>query len=346
MESENLYSENPVMNTNLSEVLKVWGIDYNDEKVVLDPYYATDVEIKKEGKKTFLSRLKIPNNNKNDGIMKNLKSFNFGSAGYLELAKQEGVEAEILLKSSKKASLLDLNKLLEINDLSSLITYYDDENTKEYPLIVKLKGEFNSAFVEPPSRIIGKKWTNDHKIHSSKEAEIIAVSDVDFLYEGFWAKRTYENGLKPVIHSVASNGDFVVSVIDYFSGRDFLNALKSKKKKDLRVLSKISDYINEIGTVYKKKEKMLEISLLELRKKMNEIMYGGKDVNNLSNDLDTLKLLDSEIFKAKREISILREDMLNKVNIMLNKIIWINTLAMPLFMLFLYFGLFLLKRKK
>ena len=349
MESEDLYDRNPVMNTNINEVLARWGINALSDEVVLDPIYAREVNIPKEGKKIYPGWLSLNDGfsvNRNSEITKGLKLLNFASAGYLNLADVNGdVKSEVLLKTSSRAGTVKVDRVIENGDNERLAPYYADGG-KELILAARLKGKFVSAFDEPPSRIIGKKWTFDHITEADDNAEIIVVSDIDFLYEGMWAKRVYEKSMTPIINPFASNGDFVINAVDYLGGRSFLNRIREKRMTTKRTFKAISDRTAALNAEHLKKEAVLRKALLKGREQINAIAKSKNSGFDLHADLEKMTSLENAIYKIRREIADNRQYVSEKIDSMLNRIKWLNILALPCVLLVVYSILTVIRNRK
>ena len=349
MESEDLYDRNPIMNTNINEVLAKWGISSPSDKVVLDPIYARDISIPKEGKKTYPGWLSLNDDmsvNRKSEVTGGLKLLNFASSGYLEVFPMDGVMSEILLKTSTRAGTVDVSRVVENGDNERLAPYYVDGG-KELILAARLKGKFPSAFDEPPARIIGKKWTFDHFSEADENAEIIVVSDIDFLYEGMWGKRVYEKSMTPIINPFASNGDFVINAVDYLGGRSFLNHIRDKRMKTKRTFKMISDRTAALNAEHMKKEAVMRRALLKGREQMNAIIRNKSGSGfDLYSDLEKMTSLENAIYKIRREISDNRKYVSEKINSLLNYIRWINILAVPCVLLVVYSILMAIRNRK
>jgi len=348
MESEDLFDRNPIMNTNINEVLAKWGVNAPSDDVVLDSIYARKVSVPKEGKKTYPGWLALNDDfsvNRDSEITRGLKLLNFASAGYLNVSKTDGVTSEVLLKTSAHAGTVKVDKVIENGDNERLAPYYADGG-KELILAARLKGKFASAFDEPPSRIIGKKWTFDHIAEADENAEIIVVSDIDFLYEGMWGKRVYEKSMTPIINPFASNGDFVINAVDYLGGRAFLNRIRDKRMATKRTFKAISDRTAALNAEHLKKEAVLHKALLKGREQMTAIVRSKNSGFDLHADLEKMTSLENAIYNIRKEIADNRQYVSEKIGSLLNCIKWLNILAMPCVLLIVYSLLMVIRNRK
>ncbi len=212
----NLPSETPKIA--FSDILQAWGVTLAKEQFVADHRYARRVQVEVEGRQqeiSYLAWLGLQEQAlaKNDVMISSLKQLNVGSAGALQVIKNNKSVINItpLVTSSPESMLMPIDLLRPSPDALKILQEFKPQNIN-YTLAMRLEGKVMSAFSNQPL---------------GKETRLIVVADTDMLRDALWTQNVMDNGV-PALLPFADNGMFVVSAIEDLSGGGALAGLGSR----------------------------------------------------------------------------------------------------------------------
>jgi ABC-type uncharacterized transport system involved in gliding motility auxiliary subunit len=188
------------------------------EQFVADHRYARRVQVEVEGRQqeiSYLAWLGLQEQAlaKNDVMISPLKQINVGSAGALQVVKNNKSVINItpLVTSSAESMLMPIALLQPSPDALKILQEFKPQNIS-YTLAMRLEGKVMSAFSNQPL---------------GKETRLIVVADTDMLRDALWTQNVMDNGV-PALLPFADNGMFVVSAIEDLSGGGALAGLGSR----------------------------------------------------------------------------------------------------------------------
>lgn len=311
----------PKKSSNLQKLFTAWGLKYDENKILAD-----------SANKTNLGQFETPtiitlgpeSFSKQDIISKELNNMLLIQSGFFELDKKEGLEYSPLIFSSKFSQ--PISKTEAIVDPKSVASL--NNNLKptgiQYPIAVKITGNFKSAFPDG-LKIKKDEKSKDknpkpakHLSKSKKEGIVLAIADVDFLYNQFTVQEQNVFGQRLMIVT-NNNMAFMQNAVELLSGGSDLIKVRSRnslrkpftliKKREKIAQEKYNDTIVElekeavnveqrINELQQQKDKSQEFIItpeqkkelekfqdkeLEIRKKLRELR------RDLRKDIDSLK---------------------------------------------------------
>jgi len=204
-------------NPALNELLKSWGIELQENKVVADRSIAKSVNLRQaDGREStiqypFWLDCTVKNFDKKDVLTSSLDKMTIPSPG--SIIKTAGAETTVspLITTSKDAMLVDAQNIGEYQqNFSKFHTNY--KPTGAYVLAARISGPINSPF--------------NQNIRSAT-SNIVVIADADMLHDHFWLNIQKVMG-KDIGVPTAANGNFVLSAIDNLSGSNALISIRNR----------------------------------------------------------------------------------------------------------------------
>jgi len=239
------------MASDLPDLLRAWGVDYDPTQVVTDQERALYVTLRPgERPVAHIGMMGIPRDGfANDIVSGQLEVINMSSVGSLKSAEGASTNFEPLIQTSLSTMLMGTGFFSEMGDPTLLIDEFVSEEQRHY-LAARLSGRVSTAFpngypVEPPASptpliIVGQEPApepepvepeyvipENHISQSPGDIGVIVVADSDFLADRMWAQSQQVMGQR-VINAFASNGDFVINALDNLSGDTALINIRSR----------------------------------------------------------------------------------------------------------------------
>ena len=257
-------------NSDLPRLFDAWGVVYDDHKVVLDRSRALKIEL---GDSSFshpaMLGLGAQELNRSDAVTASLAQIDLSSAGYFDLAQDATTRLVPLLQTSVDAHVVPVQRVLESgSDPSLLLRDYVADNNR-YVLAARLRGTLRSAFPE--------RKEPGHLAQSAPDAEVILVGDTDLLSDRLWVDTQSFLG-QPMLNAFASNGDFIINLVDNLSGSSALLSIRGRSTSQ-RPFTRVQALQNAADQKFLAKKQELERELAETRARLDELQpaRGGRE---------------------------------------------------------------------
>ena len=251
--------------SDLPQLFKAWGIDYDPGKVVLDA--ANALPIQGQGGQTIrhLAILGLGKNSLSSDEVPTaqLESVNFSTTGQFKLADGSTLKLTPFVQSSGDAMLYDAEQLKFQPDPSQL--YENFLATKEhYVLAGRLEGKLKSAFPD--------KTDSGHLAESKENAHIVLVADTDVLSDRLWVQIQNFFGQK-IMNAFANNGDLIINIVDNLAGSADLIGIRGRATS-VRPFATVDAIKRKADQSFRQKEKELQEELAETEQKLNALQQG------------------------------------------------------------------------
>jgi ABC-type uncharacterized transport system involved in gliding motility auxiliary subunit len=251
--------------SDLPQLFKAWGIDYDPGKVVLDA--ANALPIQGQGGQTIrhLAILGLGKNSLSSDEVPTaqLESVNFSTTGQFKLADGSTLKLTPFVQSSGDAMLYDAEQLKFQPDPSQL--YENFLATKEhYVLAGRLEGKLKSAFPD--------KTVSGHLAESKENAHIVLVADTDVLSDRLWVQIQNFFGQK-IMNAFANNGDLIINIVDNLAGSADLIGIRGRATS-VRPFATVDAIKRKADQSFRQKEKELQEELAETEQKLNALQQG------------------------------------------------------------------------
>jgi ABC-type uncharacterized transport system involved in gliding motility auxiliary subunit len=285
--------------SDLEPLLKSWGVELVDDKIVGDPVAARQVQYPVNGRPQvldYLAWLAMPAEslNRDDMVTAELDGLNFASAGWLKAAEGATTTLTPLVSSSAEAQALDAEAIRSFPDPVALLTGYQRGGV---PMVMaaRMSGPAKSAY--PDALPEGVEAKPERLTESKVPIEVIVVADTDLLDDRTWLMTQNVFG-QQVGTPIADNADFVANGMDYLVGSSALADLRGRDVA-FRPFTRVIAIRRAAEAQYRAKEQELTNKLADLQRKLE-----GMDVE----ETEDAALLTTE---QKQEVDGFRTQLLD-----------------------------------
>ena len=348
--------------SSLDKLLKAWGVEFENAKVVADMNYKTQLRTGQGGRvqevPSFLSLTKLAINQE-DVLTSQLDNLHLPFPGVFSGTPAAGLTKTVLLHTSENAQLVD--KMMAQMASEQIIKEFKSAN-KEYALAIRLTGKFKTAFPDgKPKDAPAADDKKDEKdadkkkddkaetsLKESKNANAVTlVADTDFLFDQF-AVQVQEFFGQRIMIPRNGNLNLVQNLVEQLAGDENLIGVRSRATQN-RPFTVVNKMQADAEARYQSKIKKLEDDLAETQRRLNELQR-NKDKNQRfilspeqQAELANFRKKEAEVSKElKGERKKLRKD----IDSLENRLKVINIAGMPLFVSLTGVALAFFKRKR
>jgi ABC-type uncharacterized transport system involved in gliding motility auxiliary subunit len=311
--------------SDLPELFKAWGIDYDPHKVVLDRAHALQISAQQGAAPVpdpailgFVKSDLSPS----DVVTANLDTINVSSAGYFALAKGSKYTLTPLIQTSDDAMPVDSSRVKFLPDPTVLLNGYAPTHER-YVVAGRLEGQFTSAF--PDRKDAG------HIAQAKGKGEIILVADTDLLSDRMWVQVQPFFGQK-IMNAFANNGDFFINAVDNLTGSSDLISIRGRATSQ-RPFAVVEDMKRAAEQNSRGKEQELQQQLSDTERKLTELQSGKAKGSEMilspaqQGELQSFLQKKVEIRKQLRQV---RRDLDKDIDALGSRLKFLNIALMPI----------------
>jgi ABC-type uncharacterized transport system involved in gliding motility auxiliary subunit len=349
-------------NSTLSKLLPAWGIDFSQDKLIVDPTFATQIQRQNdvESDPTILS-INTDGINKQDVLGAAINDLLMPFVGAFSGKPAEGLKEDILVHSTKHAGLVDAALLQAGPD--AVHKAFKSTNT-EYPIAIRLSGKFKTAFpngkpAEKNPAQPSPTPTPDPKAspspspsgpalkESKSEGVVILVGDADFAYDSIAGRAQQVLGQNVFIPS-NGNLNFIQSCVEQLAGDSDLIGIRSRTSgsRPFVVVNKMQAAAEER---YQSKIDELEDNLNQTRQKLaalqNSKQTDQKTLISPEQQAEIKKFQESEA-TINKELKQVRKSLREEIDSLQNTVKWIDIVGMPIVVTLIGLTLAIVKRRR
>ena len=298
--------------SNLDKLLPAWGVNFESNQVIADrSYEQSQGQARVNPTVMTVTSAGIDSDDALTGSMRNLLMY---MAGVFYVDSKEGIEVDTLVKSSKSSQLV-VAQTAQFSPDQVVANF--KASGKEYPLAIRLSGNFKTAFPEgkpkspeaeePEDKEEDKKDTEEWLKQSQPGGSVFLVADSDMLFDDLSVARdmfgratAYRNHNLPLLEGAveqAAGGANLTSIRARGSGgRPFskFKELRDEASKELtEEIKKVDDKASELTR---------EISELMQKQGNNQMIVLSPEAANKIKELR-----EQEVTAAKRKRELQRE---------------------------------------
>ncbi len=342
----------------LNKLLPAWGIDFQTEKLLVDPTFATQIQRQNDvlSDPTILS-ITGDGINKEDVLGAALSDLLMPYAGAFNGNPVAGLKEDILVHSTKQAGLVD-TALLQAGP-EAVQKALKSANT-EYPIAIRLTGKFKTAFpggkpeeknpANPsPSPTPGASPSPAPELlkEAKSEGVVILVGDSDFAYDSIAGRSQQVLGQNVFVPS-NGNLNFIQSCVEQLAGDSDLIGIRSRASgnRPFVVVNKMAAAAQQ---KYQSKIDELEENLNQARQKLAALQTGKqtdqKTLLSPEQQAEIKKFQESEA-TINRELKQVRKNLREEIDSLQSTVKWIDIAAMPIIVTLVGLALAFVKRRK
>ncbi|HCV46066.1 MAG TPA: ABC transporter [Deltaproteobacteria bacterium] len=344
---ENQFGQQPQLASDLPDLLKTWGVEYDSTKVVGDRLHSTQVNTG-QGVMSFpmWMTFRTQSLDQEHPITAQLENLLFVEAGSLKKAAESQTDFTALLSLSEQSGLIDAFRLrFSAPDQLSRDMKVDD-SAKAVMAITA--GNFSSAFPNgQPAK--EKKDTQAQAAADESEAEtplkhthlnesadrnsILLFSDVDFLSDQFSVQKLNFLG-QSIIQPTNDNLNLMLNAAEHLSGNEALMSIRSRGRFS-RPFTRILAMQKQSQLLHQTEERQLLSQLDEVQQRLNSLLesagkQGQKEVILPPEVQEEIQQFREEERQARRKLRDVRKILRQDIERLGQGLLLLNMLLVPL----------------
>ncbi len=215
-------------NSGLKEFLQNMGVEYSEFLLAGDNVNSQQVIL--DGKKLQYPLQLVVNSQQmvSHKITEELSQLKLNHSGFFTYQSRENLKTKVLFATGNDSGMLPAGVLTDLSYDNLLKNYVVTD--KKYPLALLLEGKFNSLFQAPIISDI-KILEGLHYSFLSipqEEGTVVLVADSDMLTQSTWLDYSKKTDSPYQVMFTSDNLKFVRNVLDYLTGRKYLNVATKK----------------------------------------------------------------------------------------------------------------------
>ncbi len=352
--------QNPMMaqmgggGSSLDKLLKAWGIQFENTKVVADVNFQLEVgggNGQPSQRPTWLS-ITAQGIHTNDIVTGEIDNIWYFAGGEFAGTPADGLKETVLLKSTTESALVD-GFMANMSPDSVLKDF--KASGKEMALAIRLTGKFKTAF--PNGKPADKKDESEPKAEEKKaddslkeskvDTSVILVGDADMINDSFTVQET-QTPFGPIRRQLNSNLNLAQNAVEQMSGDNNLIAVRSRSVMN-RPFEVVKQKEAEASRRFQGEIANLEKKTQEAQQRINELQAQKSDKSQrfiLSPEQQAeLAKMEKESAESSTKLRQVKKDLAREVDALKTKLTWWNILAMPVAVSLTGIVLALYKRK-
>jgi len=295
--------------SNLPNLFKTLGVQYDDQLVAADRRYATRVSSRSGPVQyPFWLSLDAGSFNPEQIITSRLESMLLIESGFFKPLSGATVEFTPLITTSDTPGTIRASQLAMITPQTA-----DRYQAVEGPLTVAAltAGTFISSFNEKPE---GSSYTREHLPQAASPNTVLLIGDVDFINNSYALRKLNFLGqsiLQPLNHNIA----FLTNALDFITGSTELISIRSRGTFQ-RPFERVSEIEKQAQAKWHSVEQELTEKIQELQRTLSELQRARSQDNQLlisreqQAEIDRFKIEQLEFKRKRREVrKNLRQDI-------------------------------------
>ncbi len=344
---ENQFGQQPQLASDLPDLLKTWGVEYDSTKVVGDRLHSTQVNTG-QGVMSFpmWMTFRTQSLDQEHPITAQLENLLFVEAGSLKKAAESKTDFTALLSLSEQSGLIDAFRLrFSAPDQLSRDMKVDD-SAKAVMAITA--GNFNSAFPngQPAKEIKDTQaqaeadeseaetpLKHTHLNESAERNSILLFSDVDFLSDQFSVQKLNFLG-QSIIQPTNDNLNLMLNAAEHLSGNEALMSIRSRGRFS-RPFTRILAMQKQSQLLHQTEERQLLSQLDEVQQRLNSLLesagkQGQKEVILSPEVQEEIQQFREEERQARRKLRDVRKILRQDIERLGQGLLLLNMLLVPL----------------
>lgn len=360
--SQNNMMGPPPSTSNLPNLLKAWGLEFDSGKVVADLSFAKEISFRQGVPAQIQPAFLFVNDNginRSNVVTAQIDQLWMPFAGAFSGEPLEGLEQTVLIQSTEQSQLVD-GFMARLSGQQIARDFASDD--KKRPIALRLDGKFKTAFAEGKPKTeeeanaeedIDKEdeeeETEEESLKESKEdGAVVLFGDADFLADPFSVRVQNFLGAR-LISTMNGNLSLAQNLVEQLAGDNRLIHVRSRASMN-RPFTRIQEKQREAEEKYRSEIRALEEKRQQTQTKLNELQRNRTDVSQgqrfvLSPEQQAeLEKLRKQEVETNRQLKKTRRDLRKDVDALETSLKWINIAFMPIFVAFIGIFIALIKR--
>lgn len=360
--SQNNMMGPPPSTSNLPNLLKAWGLEFDSGKVVADLSFAKEISFRQGVPAQIQPAFLFVNDNginRSNVVTAQIDQLWMPFAGAFSGEPLEGLEQTVLIQSTEQSQLVD-GFMARLSGQQIARDFASDD--KKRPIALRLDGKFKTAFAEGKPKTeeeanaeedIDKEdeeeESEEEPLKESKEdGAVVLFGDADFLADDFSVRVQNFLGAR-LISTMNGNLALAQNLVEQLAGDNRLIHVRSRASMN-RPFTRIQEKQREAEEKYRSEIRALEEKRQQTQTKLNELQRNRTDVSQgqrfvLSPEQQAeLEKLRKQEVETNRQLKKTRRDLRKDVDALETSLKWINIAFMPIFVAFIGIFIALIKR--
>ena len=299
-----------VRSSSLHKLFETWGIEYSAASVVGDRQQALTIDEGggKQARHFALLGLAGESFNQDDIATSGLDVVTVAMSGTVGPKADTEVSFEPLLTSSNESMLFESSRFRFLPKVSSLAEGFTPTGDG-FVIAGRFELQPNSAFPEGSPNTDTDNATQ-HLTTGKNKVNIVVVADVDLLTDRMWVN--VQNFLgQPIYDAWASNGDFVVNLVDNLLGSSDLISVRGRASAT-KPFARVEQLQREADDQFRVQEQVLQNKLRETEQKLAQLESQRDDNNSAlftAEQSEEIQRFQAEKLQVRKELRKVRHEL-------------------------------------
>lgn len=325
----------------LEPLLKVWGVNFENTKVIADMTFARELSFQEGGRQQLMPTWLFVNPsgiNRDDIATSQIDNLLLPAPGSFGGTPMSGLKKTVLLKTTRQSQLVDgMNAQF---GSQRIVDEFKPSGT-EYELAIRLQGKFKTAF--PDGKPAEAKPTDEEKDaqaakkdekqsdslkESKRDGVVVLIGDSDFIYDNFCVRVLPMFGIAQPING---NLNLFQNVVEQLAGDSNLIGVRSRATI-FRPFTVVQQKEAEAQQRFQNEITRLQSELEDTQRQINELQ-GRKEPGQrfiLSKEQqDKIVEFRKKEADAKKNLKQVRKDLRREIDSLENTLKWTNIAGMP-----------------
>jgi ABC-type uncharacterized transport system involved in gliding motility auxiliary subunit len=315
--------------SDLKPLFQAWGLEYNSSRIVLDSQNAMQVGSTNQQAQYHLEVLGLPKTylNQNNLMSAQLEKVNVSSAGSLGLIEGSALSLDVLAQSSSIAMLEDAQTVRLAEQSPEMLRKTFKPTGESYIIAARFSGILKSAFAA--------KSAPKQLMQSIRPAQIVVVADTDILTDRLWVQE--QNFLGAITYTdFANNGEFIMNIVDHFSGDDNLISLRTRGVA-VRPFERIEKIQRSAVLRYQDTQRELQVKLERLDNELQALQMPENIPASDKPRQQAIKRIQKDKAEIRQQLRNVQHQLNQEIDEIITEVKVFNILLIPGFVAFVAF---------
>lgn len=301
--------------SDMKDLLRAWGVDYDSSKVVLDRGLAQAVQTSADPRNPVVRypmwlHLDSADFNASDQVTANLQSLNLASVGALSPLKGATTTFEPLVRSSEEASLMD-SMQAHLDPKPDDLMAQVEPTGKRFTIAARISGPVKTAFPggepklaladAPAAKTPTPKAAAPQLKVSKGPINVIIMADSDIFDDRFWVHVENLYG-RQLAAPFADNGAFVLDAVENLTGSNDLISLRTRATSS-RPFTVVQKLQTQAQARFQQEANALKQKLTDTENRLHAIEQGGAANGSPQSGTTLTAEQQQEVQRFKHELS-------------------------------------------
>jgi ABC-type uncharacterized transport system involved in gliding motility auxiliary subunit len=347
--------------SDLGPLLAAWGVQFDGDKLLADR--ASALTVTSPGAAGAQERvpylvwvqLDAENTDQDDPVLAGLGGLIFAAAGVLKPTPDATTSLTPMVWSSEDSSTIATSSIQFFPQPKDLIRDFFPGKGK-YTVAARITGPALTAFPDGVPGEADDAADDDEpeaagaepvQLTASDSIHVIVVADADMAADRWWVRFQNFFGTRMPMQT-ASNGNFVLNVLESLSGSTDLISVRSRGRSE-RPFDTIDELRRQAELDYQVREQELQQELRETERRLNELQTeredGSSQILTAEQRSEIARFQDQRV-TTRKALRAVKHDLSKDIESLQDRLKFANVLGVPLLVLMAALSAWLIRRKQ